>query len=211
LAPGSALREGCAQASPGPGAEAKVQAHSGRTRRRGSGGATGRAKTGAPARKERTRGRARRRVGAQGRQYTGRARARSRAGGAECGRKAVRREKDKVTRGWGGGGAAQLPAEEINAHGNLQQEVARVAGQRRLQSREQSGARGGRERGFSQGLVCTTEETQGPYGKLIFFPSIQRSNEKMPKTKVVELFKPYNIVLGLKLKNSKLTTLHVEF
>jgi hypothetical protein len=33
----------------------------------------------------------------------------------------------------------------------------------------------------------------------------------MLKTKVVELFKPYNIVLGLKLKNSKLTTLHVEF
>jgi hypothetical protein len=29
--------------------------------------------------------------------------------------------------------------------------------------------------------------------------------------KVVELFKPYNIVLGLKLKNSKLTALHVEF
>jgi hypothetical protein len=29
--------------------------------------------------------------------------------------------------------------------------------------------------------------------------------------KVVELFKPYNIVLGLKLKNSKLAALHVEF
>jgi hypothetical protein len=70
--------------------------------------------------------------------------------------------------GWGDGGAAQLPAEEINAHGNLQQEVARVAGQRRRQSRELSGARGGRERGFSQRLVCKTEETQGPYGKLTF-------------------------------------------
>jgi hypothetical protein len=33
----------------------------------------------------------------------------------------------------------------------------------------------------------------------------------VPKTKVVELFKPYNIVLGLKLKNSKLAALHVEF
>jgi hypothetical protein len=33
----------------------------------------------------------------------------------------------------------------------------------------------------------------------------------MPKMKVVELFKPYNIVLGLKLKNSKLIALHVEF
>jgi hypothetical protein len=70
--------------------------------------------------------------------------------------------------GWGNGGAAQLPAEEIKAHGNLQQEVARVARQRRLQSREQSGARGGRERGFSQGPICKTEETQGLYGKLIF-------------------------------------------
>jgi hypothetical protein len=78
---------------------------------------------------------------------------------AECGRKAVRREKDKVMRGWGDGGAAQLPAEEINAHRNLQQEVARVVEQRWLQSRELSGARGGRERGFSQGLVCRTEET----------------------------------------------------
>jgi hypothetical protein len=33
----------------------------------------------------------------------------------------------------------------------------------------------------------------------------------MPKMKVVELFKPYNIVLGLKLKNPKLVALHVEF
>jgi hypothetical protein len=87
---------------------------------------------------------------------------------AECGRKAVRRETDKVTRGWGDGGAAQLPADEINAHGNLQEDVTRVVEQRRLQSRELSGARGGIERGFSQGLVCKTEETQGPYGKLTF-------------------------------------------
>jgi hypothetical protein len=33
----------------------------------------------------------------------------------------------------------------------------------------------------------------------------------VPKTKVVELFKPYNIGLGLKLKNSKLAAFHVEF
>jgi hypothetical protein len=33
----------------------------------------------------------------------------------------------------------------------------------------------------------------------------------MPIMKVVELFKPYNIVLGLKLKNLKLAALHVEF
>jgi hypothetical protein len=33
----------------------------------------------------------------------------------------------------------------------------------------------------------------------------------MPKMKVIELFKPYDIVLGLKLKNPKLAALHVEF
>jgi hypothetical protein len=36
------------------------------------------------------------------------------------------------------------------------------------------------------------------------FPSIQNSNEEMPKTKVGEFFKLYNIALGLKFKNSKL-------
>jgi hypothetical protein len=40
---------------------------------------------------------------------------------------------------------------------------------------------------------------------------IRRPNERMPKTKVVKLFKPYNIVLGLKLKNPKLAALQVEF
>jgi hypothetical protein len=38
----------------------------------------------------------------------------------------------------------------------------------KLQSREQSGAGGGRERRFSQGPVCKTKEIQGLYGKLIF-------------------------------------------
>jgi hypothetical protein len=32
----------------------------------------------------------------------------------------------------------------------------------------QCSARGGRERGFSQGPICNTEETQGLYGELIF-------------------------------------------
>jgi hypothetical protein len=40
---------------------------------------------------------------------------------------------------------------------DLQQEVARVAGQRRLQSREQSGARGRRERGFPKDLFVILE------------------------------------------------------
>jgi hypothetical protein len=33
----------------------------------------------------------------------------------------------------------------------------------------------------------------------------------MPKTKVGEFFKLYNIALGLKFKNSKLIFLHVHF
>jgi hypothetical protein len=37
-----------------------------------------------------------------------------------------------------------------------------------LQTEKQRRARGGRERGFSQGPICKTEETQGLYGKLIF-------------------------------------------
>jgi hypothetical protein len=99
---------------------------------------------------------------------------------------------------------------KLKRTGTCSRRWRRAAGQRRLQSREQSGAGGGRERGFSQGPFCKTEETQGLYGKLIF-PTIQRSNERMPKTKVVELFKPYNIVLGLKFKNPKLAALQVEF
>jgi hypothetical protein len=43
------------------------------------------------------------------------------------------------------------------------------------------------------------------------FPSIQNPNEEMPKTKVGEFLKLYNIALGLKFKNSKLVSLHVKF
>jgi hypothetical protein len=43
------------------------------------------------------------------------------------------------------------------------------------------------------------------------FPSIQNPNEEMPKMKVGEFFKLYNIALELKFKNSKLVSLHVKF
>jgi hypothetical protein len=43
------------------------------------------------------------------------------------------------------------------------------------------------------------------------FPSIQNPNEEMPKMKVGEFFKLYNIALGLKFKNSKFIFLHVNF
>jgi hypothetical protein len=42
------------------------------------------------------------------------------------------------------------------------------------------------------------------------FPLILNSNEEMPKTKVGEFFKLYNLALGPKFKNSKFTFLHVN-
>jgi hypothetical protein len=44
-----------------------------------------------------------------------------------------------------------------------------------------------------------------------YFPLIQSSNEKMAKMKVVELFKTYNFVLGLKLRNLKYKVLFHHF
>jgi hypothetical protein len=39
------------------------------------------------------------------------------------------------------------------------------------------------------------------------FPLLQKSNEKMLNMKVVKFFKLYNIVLGLRFRKSKFTTL----
>jgi hypothetical protein len=46
---------------------------------------------------------------------------------------------------------------------------------------------------------------------IINFPLIQSSNEKVAKMKVVELFKTYNFVLGLKLRNLKYKVLFHHF
>jgi hypothetical protein len=43
------------------------------------------------------------------------------------------------------------------------------------------------------------------------FPLIQSSKEKVAKMKVVELFKTYNFVLGLKLRNLKYNVLFHHF
>jgi hypothetical protein len=43
------------------------------------------------------------------------------------------------------------------------------------------------------------------------FSLIYNPNEEMPKTKVGEFFKLYNIALGLKFKNSKLIFLQLKF
>jgi hypothetical protein len=43
------------------------------------------------------------------------------------------------------------------------------------------------------------------------FSSVQNPNEEMPKTKVGEFFKLYNIALGPKFKNSKFVCLHMKF
>jgi hypothetical protein len=43
--------------------------------------------------------------------------------------------------------------------------VARAVGTAAAAEQRAEGARGGRERGFSQGLVCSFRELQGPLGK----------------------------------------------
>jgi hypothetical protein len=63
-------------------------------------------------------------------------------------------------------------------------------------------SRGRRRRGGRQGLMCKFQKFQGPRCKnsfsLFYIP-----NEKMVKTRIVEVFKTYNFYLGFKFKNSK--------
>jgi hypothetical protein len=63
---------------------------------------------------------------------------------------------------------------------------------------------------FPKDLYIITENCKGLFVKQNF-PLIYNPNEEMPKTKVGEFFKLYNISLGLKFKNSKLAFLHVNF
>jgi hypothetical protein len=63
---------------------------------------------------------------------------------------------------------------------------------------------------FSKDLYVIIENCKDLFVKQNF-PSIQNPNEEMPKMKVGEFFKLYNIALGLKFKNSKLIFLHVNF
>jgi hypothetical protein len=67
-----------------------------------------------------------------------------------------------------------------------------------------------RQMDFLKGLYAISENCWG-FSVKQNFPSIQNPNEEMAKMKVGELFKLYNIVLGLKFKNSKLIFLHVNF
>jgi hypothetical protein len=69
--------------------------------------------------------------------------------------------------------------------------------------------RGEREVEFSQGLMRNFRKLQGSVGKTKF-PVDLKPNGEMPKTKVGEFFKLYNIALGLKFKNLKLIFLHVD-
>jgi hypothetical protein len=63
---------------------------------------------------------------------------------------------------------------------------------------------------FPKGLYVNSENCRDLFVKQNF-PSIQNPNEEMPKTKVGEFFKLYNIALGPKFKNSKLISLHGKF
>jgi hypothetical protein len=67
-----------------------------------------------------------------------------------------------------------------------------------------------RGNGFPQGLMRKIRELQGPICNTKF-PINLKPNEEIPKTKVEEFFKLYNIALGLKSKNSKFIFLRVKF
>jgi hypothetical protein len=70
--------------------------------------------------------------------------------------------------------------------------------------------RGEGEMEFPKDLCAISENCRDSFVRQNF-PSIQNSNEEMPKTKVGEFFKLYNIALGVKFKNSKLMFLHMNF
>jgi hypothetical protein len=63
---------------------------------------------------------------------------------------------------------------------------------------------------FSKDLCVISRNCRGLVVKQNF-PSTQSPNEEMPKMKVGEFFKLYNIALGLKIKNSKFIFLRVKF
>jgi hypothetical protein len=78
---------------------------------------------------------------------------------------------------------------------------------------EDKGKRDSREErqlGFSKDLCVISKNCKGLVVKQNF-PSTQSPNEEMPKMKVGEFFKLYNIALGLKFRNSKLASLHMKF
>jgi hypothetical protein len=75
--------------------------------------------------------------------------------------------------------------------------------QRRCQRRE---TRGGGPRDFVGKLQNLRDLTVNR-----IFPLTQNSNEEMVKIEVVELFKSYNLALGLKFRNLKYTALFYTF
>jgi hypothetical protein len=81
----------------------------------------------------------------------------------------------------------------------------KTKGDARIRKRREEG-----QMEFSKGLYIIFENYRGLSIKHIF-SSIQNPNEEMPKTKVGEFFTLYNIALGPKFKNSKLTSLHIKF
>jgi hypothetical protein len=100
--------------------------------------------------------------------------------------------------------------------GGAWQEVAR-------DGREQRAVVLQRSRGRAEHVPEEEEEgrrSEGPHWKLQnlrdftvnrIFPLIQSSNEEMVKIEVVELFKSYNLALGLKFRNLKYTALFYNF
>jgi hypothetical protein len=67
-----------------------------------------------------------------------------------------------------------------------------------------------RQMDFPKGLYAISQNCRDLLVKQNF-PSIQNPNGEMPKMKVGEFFKLYNIALGPKFKNLKFTSLHAKF
>jgi hypothetical protein len=62
----------------------------------------------------------------------------------------------------------------------------------------------------SEGLMCKTKKSRDLSVKQNF-PMIYNPNKEKPKIEVGDFFKPYNISLRFKFKNSKYTALHFKF
>jgi hypothetical protein len=127
--------------------------------------------------------------------------ARCRPAGAQAGE-----EKGVASAREGQGGEARAALElGVTRGGEAQQEVARGSRKWRaaaLQQRsrgqrgragEQRGARGRRKRGGGPRDWFAKTEKSSDLTVNLNFPLIQKPNEKMIKTEVVEFFKPYNI------------------
>jgi hypothetical protein len=72
-------------------------------------------------------------------------------------------------------------------------------------------ARGGRREGRGPGYLLVISKKFRDLSVNSDSSLLRRSDEKMLNMKVVEFFKLYNIVLGLRFRNSKFTAFYIAF